>query len=349
MIKSAFIFCAAILTALSITTASYAHHSVAPFFDNTRTIEVTGVVAAIHWRNPHGQMVLEVEDESGETGYWEAELPSISIMRNNNLDPNDIISVGDRVTVAGSPNRRNLPALVARNVLLPSGSEFDFGFGRPYFPAGQNGNIIRGAPTRVDIEEAIASADGIFRVWSTIPTDPDSFPMWKGDYPVNAAGREREAQWDPLDNVLLRCGSATMPRIMGTALPMEIAREGENIRIYFETTNNQTRLINMSDAGASSNENSTMGYSRGRWEGNTLVIETDQIIAGYLDRDGVVHSDQMNVVERFTPNADFDRLNYTVSMTDPVFFSEPFELSRYFVWQPGDQVHPYECFDRDYQ
>lgn len=40
------------------------------------------------------------------------------------------------------------------------------------------------------------------------------------------------------------------------------------------------------------------------------------------------------------------RLDYRITVTDPVYFSEPFDLTRYFVWKPENIVHPYECEER---
>ena len=78
----------------------------------------------------------------------------------------------------------------------------------------------------------------------------------------------------------------------------------------------------------------------------TLVVDTTHIAAGYFDHEGTPQSDQITIVERFTPNADYTRLDYTLAVSDPVYFSEPFELTRYFVWKPENSVHPYECLDR---
>jgi hypothetical protein len=88
------------------------------------------------------------------------------------------------------------------------------------------------------------------------------------------------------------------------------------------------------------------GFSRGRWDGTTLVVETDHIKAGYFDHLGAPQSDQVKTVERFIPNADYSRLDYTLTTTDPVNFTRAFELKRYFVWKPDSSVHPYECLDR---
>ena len=297
------------------------------------------------WRNPHGRLVLDVEDESGRIAEWEAETPSISVLRNNDTDPEGIVSVGDDVTVAGEASRRNLPQVRARNVLLPSGFEFDFGFGRPYFTAGRNGNlIVRRATTGEDVEAAIAAADGIFRVWSMTMREPAAWPL-QGEYRLNDAGHALADQRHPFDNELLRCGESGMPRVMNTAFPFEIIRDGENIRMLFEA-NDARRYIYMTDAATPPSDPAPMGYSRGRFEGDTLVVQTESIAAGYLNRNGVQHSDRIVTVERFSPNEDFSRLDCRVSVTDPVYFAESFDLTRYFVWNPGDAVHPYECLDR---
>ena len=86
--------------------------------------------------------------------------------------------------------------------------------------------------------------------------------------------------------------------------------------------------------------------SRGRWDGTTLVVETDHIAAGYFDFHGVPQSEQIRTVERFTPSENFDRLDYSLTTTDPVNFTEPFTLTRHFVWKPENTVHPYECLER---
>ena len=44
---------------------AHAHHSQAGIFDSRKTIEVTGVVRSVSWRNPHGQILLTVKDEKG--------------------------------------------------------------------------------------------------------------------------------------------------------------------------------------------------------------------------------------------------------------------------------------------
>ena len=324
---------------------AHAHHSQAGIFDSSKTIEVSGVIKSVSWRNPHGQILLTVKDAKGAETVWDAETASISILRNRGVDGSSI-RVGDRVTIAGSPSLRNRPEILARSMLLSSGYEFTFGATDAYFPDGKAGRLVGGTTkTDVDVAKAKARADGLFRVWSTIMSDPAAFPMFKGGYPLTDAGKAGLAKWNPRDNILLKCGTKGTPLIMISPLPMEFVKKGDNIVMRLEEYDT-VRTIHMNPKDVAPAAHTLYGYSRGRWEGTTLVVETDHIAAGYFDHVGTPQSDQIKTVERFIPNADYTRLDYTLTTTDPVNFTRPFELKRYFVWKPENTVHAYECLDR---
>jgi hypothetical protein len=335
-----------LLTGLLVAATASAHHSTVAIYDGDQTIEVTGVVQEISWRNPHGELLLRSTDAAGNSVVWETEMPAVVILRILGIRQ-DLIDVGDRITIAGSPARRKPQAMLARNILLATGYELAFGGNQPHFPAGRSGNLIGRSFDDSNVDEAIAKADGIFRVWATNMTDPAAFPMFKGNYPINDAARARVAEWNPLDNDLLHCGTKGMPLIMITPAPVEFVREGDTILMRIEEYDSQRRIY-MNAANEPPAGHSQMGYSRGRFEGSTLVVETTGIQSQYFDPDGVPQSDQMTLIERFIPNADYSRLDYRISVTDPVYFTEPFELSRYFVWKPEMTVHRYECLERDW-
>jgi hypothetical protein len=321
-----------------------AHHSQAGIFDSNKKIEVTGIIKSVSWRNPHGQILLTAKDAKGVETVWDAETASISILRIRGVDGTSI-HVGDRVTIAGSPSLRNRPELLATNVLLPSGYEFTFGTDGAYFPAGKAGRLIGTVKPDVNVAAAKARADGMFRVWSTIMSDPAAFPMFKGGYPLTDAGKAGLAKWNPRDNILLKCGTKGTPLIMISPLPMEFRKDGDKIVMRIEEYDS-VRTIHMNPKDSAPTAHTLFGFSRGRWEGTTLVVETDHIAAGYFDHLGVPQSDQVKTVERFTPDADYSRLDYTLTTTDPVNFTRAFELKRYFVWKPESSVHPYQCLDR---
>lgn len=333
-----------------ITGSAIAHHSTVALFDGDQTIEVTGVIEQVSWRNPHGYILFRVEEDSGESRLWRAETISYSVMRNRGIE-GDEIKVGDTITMAGAPSKLDRPEILARNVLLPGGYEFDFGTGTPYFPAGKAGNLIgyvNPEDSNVDIDAAMASANGIFRTWSTIMNDPAAFPMFTGNYPLNEAGEAFLAEWDPWDNELLRCGTKGTPLIMMTPFPIEFTEVGDTIEMHMEEYD-AMRTIHMNPDAVAPAGNSMFGFSRGHWEGNTLVVETDHISAGYFGWTGEPQSDQITVVERFMPSADYERMDYRLTVTDPVYYTESFDLTKYFVWLPYRQVNPYECLEQVYE
>jgi hypothetical protein len=335
---------AAFVAAAVCALPALAHHSEAGIYDPQETVEVTGVIKSISWRNPHGEIVFTVTDDKGQAVDWSAETASISILRNRGVEPNAVV-VGDKVTIAGSPSRRGKPEILARSMLLPSGYEFTFGGTNAYFAAGKAGKIVGRSKTDADVAAATAKADGIFRVWSTIMSDPAAFPMFKGGYPLTDAGKAALAKWNPRDNELLHCGNKGTPLIMITPLPVELSKLANGDILMRIEENDAQRTIHMSPDAKAPAENTQFGFSRGRFEGTTLVVETDHLKPQYFDHEGVRESEQTKLVERFVPNAAYDRLDYTLTTTDPVNFAKPFELKRYFVWKPENTVHAYECLD----
>jgi hypothetical protein len=91
-----------------------------------------------------------------------------------------------------------------------------------------------------------------------------------------------------------------------------------------------------------------MGDARGRFEGDTLVVETTNFMGNTTgvggNGGGPPTSDALHVVERFTRGAP-DVLNYEVSITDPKTFTQPVRLRLPLSTQPDYQVLPYECHE----
>ena len=87
-----------------------------------------------------------------------------------------------------------------------------------------------------------------------------------------------------------------------------------------------------------------MGHSIGRWEGDTLVVDTQGIDErSWLDTAGHEHSDKLKLTERFRKTGP-DSIQWTVTFEDPVFFTRPWSIERTFTrGKPGDRVLPYTC------
>ena len=92
---------------------------------------------------------------------------------------------------------------------------------------------------------------------------------------------------------------------------------------------------------------SWMGFSVGRWDGDTLVVDTTGLQeATWFDRAGNFHSDALHVVERFTPLTP-DHLTYDVTIEDPKVFARPWKISMplYRRVEPNVQLMEYKCVE----
>ncbi|MFO7324306.1 MAG: DUF6152 family protein [Pseudomonadota bacterium] len=95
---------AAALLLAGAALPALAHHSFAVFFDDKRSVSVTGVVEEFQFRNPHGLIRLKVKDEEGREQVWKAETNSPSIMERRGWK-RDTIKPGETITVEGWPAR----------------------------------------------------------------------------------------------------------------------------------------------------------------------------------------------------------------------------------------------------
>lgn len=87
---------------------------------------------------------------------------------------------------------------------------------------------------------------------------------------------------------------------------------------------------------------SLLGYSVGRWEGETLVIETSGIKAGLMfGSAGAKHSDQLKTIERYTRSQDGKTLLLTATLEEPSSLREPVVLKKIWSWAPASVIAPY--------
>jgi hypothetical protein len=99
---------------------------------------------------------------------------------------------------------------------------------------------------------------------------------------------------------------------------------------------------------AGSNVRSYMGDSRGRWEGNTLVVETTNFLGGKtgigLNGGGTPTSDALKLTERFT-RVDPNTINYEMTVDDPKIYAKPWKVGFPISQEPGYQNFEYACHE----
>jgi hypothetical protein len=121
-----------------------------------------------------------------------------------------------------------------------------------------------------------------------------------------------------------------VPRIMYMPFPFQIFQTRDQVTIAFEYDRGVRTIYTNGTPHPEGMINWWMGDSRGRWEGNTLVVDvihfTDQT---WFDRAGNFHSADLHLVERFTL-AGPDHINYEVTVEDPAVFARPWKMSMPF-------------------
>jgi hypothetical protein len=85
------------------------------------------------------------------------------------------------------------------------------------------------------------------------------------------------------------------------------------------------------------------GFSVGHWEGSTLVVETTHLEAATITNNGLDHTANVRVLERFKLGSDGKTLLATQEFEDPAMLEN--RGVRFIPWrkQPGQHVYPYEC------
>lgn len=320
------------------------HHSFVGFYDQSEIIEIEGVLRTTDWRNPHGRLTVDVTEPDGSVTQWQIETGSVSVLRTRGLN-RQFVKPGDRIRIAGEAALRADNGLYARNMLLPGGQEVMLSIGiTPRWTNAETGELLEAQYDEQTGNNARRAANGLFRVWSTVLDDPASFPLFKGAYPLNDAGMTAQSQWDASDVVQLGCVAKGMPGLMITPYPIEFVDDGERVLIHFEE-DNATRTIDMRQrTPAGDVQAASLGRSLGEFVGaDTLIVTTDAISSGILDDVGTPLSAQATLVETFRLANDEQRLDYTLHVTDPVNYTEPFALQRYFIWRPELTVQPYDC------
>jgi hypothetical protein len=172
-------------------------------------------------------------------------------------------------------------------------------------------------------------------VGNEIPYKPEALAKKRENY-ANRATADPES----------KCYLPGVPRIMYMPYPFRIFQKADQITMLFEYVHATRVLYTNGTPHPPGHIDWWMGDSRGRWEGDTLVVDVvhfnDQT---WFDRAGNFHSEQLHLTERFTP-LDRDHITYEVTVEDPKVFTAPWRMSMvlYRHREPNAQLLEYECY-----
>ena len=202
-------------------------------------------------------------------------------------------------------------------------------------------------------------AQGIFGHWDPIMHEDmeERIPgPFVGDYaglPVNDAARLRADSWQPSLLTLQEHQCKPHPSTYGfrgvgnlyiwqelDPDSLELVKIGTHIRWQA-----QRREIWM-DGRPHPDEmapHTWQGFSTGHWEGDTLVVETTHLKAGWMRRNGLALSDQATMVERFIPQGEGETILHIYMVQDPVYLDDVFFKSNGFSKRANTTMDPYPC------
>ena len=162
-----------------------------------------------------------------------------------------------------------------------------------------------------------------------------------------AAAQQRENYANRLAaDPLRQCFLPGVPRVTYLPFPFRILQTPDHVVITYEFAH-VVRIIYTDGSPHPLPNDFWMGDSRGHWDGDALVVDTTHFNGRtWLDAAGNFHSDQLHVVERYTPVTPY-HLDYEVTIEDPEVFTRPWTMRMplYRRMEAGLQLLDYDCVD----
>jgi hypothetical protein len=238
---------------------------------------------------------------------------------------------------------RTVLALVAAAAAL-AGTPISAKSGDPAHPdlSGYWGPAIRNDPMPEDLKAKLPPNTVVLD-----DTGPAEFPREVyGGLILTPAAKAVADAWKPEDEMTLSrvCQPQSVVYAEQGPFPWEI-EQAPGLLVFRYEYYDQVRLIHTDGRPhlPADAPHTKMGDSIGHWEGDTLVIDTDHIAASTITNNGLNHSDNIHMVERYRLSADGKRLEASQWFSDPETIEN--NGARFISWarEPGKHIYPYEC------
>jgi hypothetical protein len=332
-----------IISLLTVGRAS-AHHSVAAEFDTSLQGKLEGEITQVWFTNPHIRYQLTVTNKDGSTENWELQGGNTTNLRRQNWTA-ESIKVGDHVTASGDFGRGGAHKLRIQEIVMADGRSIP-----PRNLPRQDRNVVNASP---DTDYSYPGPTGKYPLdisgpwrnnykWHVTVDDLEPKPT-----PFTAEGRQIFAATEPWQDPALRCTAMGLPREFGAPYDVDIVDAGSHyLMVYVE--HNMPRRIWMNGRQRRPDQVATsMGFSVGHWEGRTLVVETTDLLPGWLDGSGLPMSgDGTRVVERYAFSDDGLSVDRQMTIYDPLY-TEPLVRQRYSARDDGLEIVEQASCDPD--
>ncbi len=337
---------ASILVSLSslalLTSTAFAHHGVTGQFDLDQTVTVTGIVNRVRFVNPHGYVYFKVTNAQGVEEQWRCELRSGSLLKRRGWTE-EMFALGSRITVNGSPDRRDPKTCYAHTITFEDGKVV-----RRRDSLNASGQVVIGE-RELKREDGTPNLEGNW-------TEPQRGRRGGGRggrpprYVMTQIAREEGTGYTEADNPRFMCQPTNIILDYNFDQMVNKIEQSETRIVITYGFMDVVRTIHLDGEFPEDIEPSVTGYSIGKWEGDTLVVKTKGFAAGFLQAPGgrpgpaIRHGDQMEITERFYVNDTGTELTREYTVVDPIYLAEPHSHQNTSVLT-NDPFLDYDCDD----
>lgn len=221
--------------------------------------------------------------------------------------------------------------------------------------AGKIPRLPSGKPDFSGIWQTTSAADYDLEPHAARPDAPPGPGIVEGNVipylPAALERRKQNFEQRDVEDPRLKCWTLGTPRGIYYPEPFQILQRDRDLTLVFQFGHSVRTIHTNGTLHPKDTDNEFyLGDSRGRWEGDTLVVDvTDFNEDTWLDRAGNFHSPQLHVVERWQ-FLDPDTVEYQATLEDPNVFSRPWNISviLYRHREKNFQLIENYCFTRDF-
>jgi hypothetical protein len=346
---------------------AWAHHPISAKFDSKVPVELNGIVTSLDWRNPHAHIFMNVKTGK-ETLNWAVEIESPALLEMDGWN-RDTLHPGDAISVKGIRSRDKSRQVWGEEVHLTASKAALF---TPK-PKDRSPLSARPTPKWPDGHPALGAlpgggSDGFWTDPSKTALTEDGVDVKMDQYGLlaNLADAAKVAPMQPWalgvyrfrqdrqlrdDPTYLNCKPPGGVRQYQSRLGFQFVEDRERKRIFLMmgSGNHNFRIIYMDgrkqvgQVGGDDDNPLYFGRSVGRWEGNTLIVETTGFNEDFwFTQGGLPHTSSLNLTERFT-RSDYDTLRYEVQVDDAGAYTRKWSASWTLKWNGGATLPSHFC------
>lgn len=345
---------------------AYAHHELAAEFDDKKPVTLKGTVTLLEWSHPHVYLGIDVTERGGVTN-WEVEFASPIDLEKAGWTRN-AVAVGETVTVEGILARDGSKLAAGRVLILPGGKRLTEPSEAPIGPPRVR-QAAKATPRWPDGHPRLGPAPGETGYWSypgTASLMETKVKMDSYGLLANLADADKVAPFQPWakglylyrqrsllkDDPMASCLPPGGPRQFQVPYGVGILEQPDRQRVFVMSAggNRNWRLIYLDGRELPQGDDVTptyFGYSAGKWEGETLVLQT----VGFNERfwfsnGGLPHTESLKLTERLS-RPDFDTLRYKVTVDDAGAYTRRWVAAWTLQWVAGVDLPEYFCQDNN--